>query len=74
MVAAPLLGVLLLAAGGFAAAEEPEADAAKPIRKVITLLEEMRTQAKKDAANDLEAYDKYMCWCETNKKEKNCCH
>jgi len=70
MVAAPLLGVLLLAAGGFAAAEEPEADAAKPIRKVITLLEEMRTQAKKDAANDLEAYDKYMCWCETNKKEK----
>jgi len=70
MVAAPLLGVLLLAAGGFAAAEEPEADVAKPIRKVITLLEEMRTQAKKDAANDLEAFDKYMCWCETNKKEK----
>merc|ERR1719220_2055887 len=30
----------------------------------------MRTQAEKDAADDLEAYDKYMCWCETNKKEK----
>jgi chromosome segregation ATPase len=69
MVAAPLLGLLLLAAGS-AATQGPDADAAKPIRKVITLLEEMRTQAKKDAADDLEAYDKYMCWCETNKKEK----
>jgi len=70
MVAAPLLGLLLLAAGGFAAAEEPEAAAPRPIRKVITLLQEMKVQAEKDAAADLEAYDKYMCWCETNKKEK----
>ena len=70
MVAAPLLGLLLLAAGGFAAAEEPEAAAPRPIRKVITLLQEMKVQAEKDAASDLEAYDKYMCWCETNKKEK----
>merc|ERR1712032_1007050 len=38
---------------------------------VITLLQEMKTQAEKDAADDLEAYDKYMCWCETTKKEKN---
>merc|ERR1712203_98131 len=50
---------------------EPVADAARPIRKVITLLQEMKTQAEKDAADDLEAYDKYMCWCETTKKEKN---
>merc|ERR1719510_1101683 len=62
-----VLGLLLLAAGT-AATQEP--DAARPIRKGITLLEEMRTQAKKDVADDLEAYDKYMCWCETNKKEK----
>jgi chromosome segregation ATPase len=71
MVAAPLLGLLLVTAGGIVAAEEPVADAARPIRKVITLLQEMKTQAEKDAADDLEAYDKYMCWCETTKKEKN---
>jgi len=41
-----------------------------PIRKVITLLEEMKSTVEKDANSDLTAYDKYMCWCETNKKEK----
>jgi len=41
-----------------------------PIRKVITLLEEMKSTVEKDANEDLTAYDKYMCWCETNKKEK----
>merc|ERR1719490_718208 len=41
-----------------------------PIRKVITLLEEMKSTVEKDASEDLKAYDKYMCWCETNKKEK----
>jgi hypothetical protein len=74
MVAAPLLGLLLVTAGGIVAAEEPVADAARPIRKVITLLQEMKTQAEKDAADDLEAYDKYMCWCETTKKRKECSH
>jgi hypothetical protein len=41
-----------------------------PIRKVITLIEEMKATVEKDGSDDLEAYDKYMCWCETNDKEK----
>lgn len=41
-----------------------------PIRRVITLIEEMRTQAEKDAAADLAAYEKYMCWCKTNEEAK----
>jgi hypothetical protein len=41
-----------------------------PVRKVVTLIEEMKAQVEKDASEDLAAYDKYMCWCETNDKEK----
>jgi len=41
-----------------------------PIRKVVTLIEDMKAQAEKDAEEDLVLYDKYMCWCETNEKQK----
>jgi len=41
-----------------------------PIRKVITLIQEMKDQVEKEATEDLTAYDKYMCWCQTNEKEK----
>jgi len=54
--------------------EISEASAAndeRPIRKVINLLEEMKVQVQKDADADLTAYDKYMCWCETNIKGKS---
>jgi chromosome segregation ATPase len=43
---------------------------ASPIRKVITLIEDMKATCEKEGSMDLEAYDKYMCWCETNEKEK----
>jgi hypothetical protein len=42
----------------------------RPITKVVTLLGEMKAQTEKEAAEDLAAYDKYNCWCETNEKEK----
>jgi len=45
-------------------------DAQSPVRKVVTLLEDMKAQVSKDAEADKEAYDKYACWCETNKGEK----
>lgn len=41
-----------------------------PVRKVITLIEEMKVQVEKDAETDMAAYDKYMCWCDENEKEK----
>jgi len=41
-----------------------------PIRKVVTLIQEMKVQVEKDAKADEEAYDKYACWCETTKAEK----
>jgi len=41
-----------------------------PIRKVVILIEDMKAQAEKDAEEDLKVHDKYMCWCETNEKQK----
>ena len=43
----------------------------RPIRKVITLLQEMKATCEKEGAEDLAAYGKYSCWCQTNEKEKN---
>jgi len=41
-----------------------------PIRKVVTLIQEMEVQVEKDGRLDEEAYDKYACWCATTKAEK----
>jgi len=41
-----------------------------PIQRVVKLLTEMKTQLEEEAANDQEAYDKMVCWCDTNEKEK----
>jgi hypothetical protein len=41
-----------------------------PIQRVVKLLGEMKAQLDKEVAGDAEAYDKMVCWCETNDKEK----
>merc|ERR1719326_2709372 len=41
-----------------------------PIQKVVTLVTEMKAQTIKEGEEDLEAYDKYKCWCETTEAEK----
>jgi hypothetical protein len=61
---------LALALLDVASAQSKIAVGQRPITKVVTLLGEMKTQVEKDAKADLEAYDKYNCWCETNEKEK----
>jgi len=66
-----LLGVNLgLGAGISEEISKPAASESRPIRKVITLLEEIKAQVEKEASADLTAYEKYMCWCETNEREK----
>merc|ERR1719172_550669 len=42
----------------------------RPVAKVIKLLEDMLAQMEKEAEEDQEVYDKFVCWCETNDKEK----
>jgi len=41
-----------------------------PVTKVITLLRDMQAQLEKEADSDEDLYNKLMCWCETNDKEK----
>jgi len=45
-------------------------DGQSPIQKVVGLIKDMKAQTEKEAEEDLTAYDKYMCWCVTVKKEK----
>jgi len=40
------------------------------IRKVVTMLEEMKAGVEKEGEEDTAAYDKYACWCKTNDAEK----
>jgi hypothetical protein len=40
------------------------------VQKVIKLLNEMKDQLEKEVAEDQAMYDKLVCWCETNEKEK----
>merc|ERR1719253_506928 len=41
-----------------------------PIKRVIALLEKMRSELVNEADKEAEMYDKMVCWCETNEKEK----
>jgi hypothetical protein len=41
-----------------------------PIERVIGLLQKMRSELEAEADKEAEMYDKMVCWCETNEKEK----
>jgi len=41
-----------------------------PIKRVVSLLMKMKAELDKEASNESEMYDKMVCWCETNEKEK----
>jgi len=64
--------LLLLVAASASATMQPAGQSANqsPIRRVVTLIEEMKAQVSKEGEADTEAYDKYACWCETNDREK----
>jgi len=57
--------VLLGLAGTTLASDSPS-----PIRKVVTLVEEMKTTVETEAKEDMKAYDQYKCWCDNNGAEK----
>jgi len=57
--------VACLAFAGHVAGEAPS-----PIRKVVTMIEEMKATVQKEAGEDLKAYDEYKCWCNTGGEEK----
>jgi len=49
---------------------ELEAQHKSPIERVIALLTQMKSELEKEAADEAAMYDKMVCWCETNTKEK----
>merc|ERR1719160_1339918 len=61
--------LLVLLAGGAAAAESKAETATKalenPIRKVVNMMKMMEKKIHEEGEKMEELYDKYMCWCET---------
>merc|ERR1719213_523707 len=41
-----------------------------PIQRVVALLTKMKAELVADGKKEAEMYDKMVCWCETNEKEK----
>lgn len=42
-----------------------------PVQRVISLLKKMKAELETEQEKDAELYDKMVCWCETNEKEKS---
>lgn len=42
-----------------------------PVKRVVLLLEQMRAELLAEADKESEMYDKMVCWCETNEKDKS---
>jgi len=50
--------------------EELEVQSKSPIKRVIALLTQMKAELDKEAQDEAAMYDKMVCWCGTNEKEK----
>ena len=58
-----VLAVLL----GLAAAANAQAEAGEnPIRRIVTMLQNMQVEIEKEGEESKEMYEKFMCFCETN--------
>jgi len=55
-------GILALALGSHAL-DEAASHSANPIRKVVTLLQNMEKKVSSEAEKEKELHDKYMCYC-----------
>merc|ERR1719181_1546040 len=53
----------------FLVAAPAVAEAANPIRKVVTLLQDMQKEVAAEGAKEKELFDKFMCFCTGNTAE-----
>merc|ERR1719156_24007 len=51
---------------GFASAAEQQTMGANPIRKIVTLLQNMQKEVEAEGAKEKELFDKFMCFCSGN--------
>merc|ERR1719258_134402 len=70
MISVAIICSFLALGSALDASSDLDLEAPGAIRKVVTMLEEMKAQVEKEAEEDKEAYDKYACWCKTNDEEK----
>merc|ERR1719281_2377960 len=56
ILAAPSMGVVLSAG-------------ANPIRKIVTLMQNMQKEIEAEGAKEKELFDKFMCYCNSNNGE-----
>jgi len=61
---------LLQVAFAVAASLTENAAKARPMMKVVKMLEDMNVQLNAEMEDDHEVWEKLDCWCKTNKKEK----
>jgi hypothetical protein len=64
------------AAGTAAGITQPSMGAAvqgqtNPLKKVVTMIQEMKKAVQKEAEEDAAGYEKFECWCTTSKNEKD---
>merc|ERR1719316_1039818 len=57
-----LVAILCMLAVSFASAESTEMN---PIRKIVTLMQDMQKEIEAEGEKEKELYDKFMCFCET---------
>merc|ERR1719172_353085 len=60
-----LFAIFSLSAVDFIAAENV-ASGANPIRKIVTLLQNMQKEVEAEGAKEKELFDKFMCFCSGN--------
>jgi len=62
--------VLFLFLALFGSAAYGSVEEGRPVTKVINMLKDMQKQLEKEGEEDEDVYDKLMCWCQTNDREK----
>lgn len=68
-----IVGVLLLFSKDVLAAPHPDSVVKtniSPVKRVTNLLAKMKAELEAEADKEAEMYDKMVCWCESNEKEK----
>jgi len=58
--------LFILACVGSASAAEQQTMGANPIRKIVTLLQNMQKEIEAEGAKEKELFDKFMCFCSGN--------
>jgi hypothetical protein len=61
--------VMFLLGMSFAAAANDSTEGANPIRKIVTLLQNMQKEIEAEGAKEKELFDKFMCFCSSNNGE-----